>query len=77
MIANGKFVERSIPFDLFQSKRIRICFMTTRFTTMTRVVEAINTDLGRPLAAAVDSASVEIPIVGSINERSDWIGGET
>ena len=31
---------------------------------MTRVVSGINRDLGRPLAVAVDPASVEVPLIG-------------
>ncbi len=63
-IASGATVERSIPFDLFQSKRVRIVLRQPDFTTMTRVVTEINKDLNRPLAAAIDSASVEVPLIG-------------
>ena len=62
-IASGAIVERAIPFDLFQSKRIRVVLRQPDFTTMTRVVSEINGRLGRPLAVAVDSASVEIPLI--------------
>ncbi len=63
-IPEGAFVERSIPFDMFQSKRVRIVLREPDFTTMTHVVKGINGYLGRPLAVAVDAASVEIPLVG-------------
>ncbi len=62
-IAGGAIIERSIPFDLFQSKRVRIVLRDPDFTTMTSVVSQINAELGRPLASAVDSASVEIPLL--------------
>ena len=62
VVSNGGIVERSIPFDLFQSKRIRIALNEPDFTTMTRVVKQINLELARPLAAAMDAASVEVPI---------------
>jgi len=62
MIGFGATVERAIPFDLFQSQRIRIVLRQPDFTTMTRVVQAINRTLGEPLAAAIDSASVEVPL---------------
>ncbi len=65
IISRGASVERSIPFDLFQSKRVRIVLRKPDFTTMTRVVDAINSDLGRPLAVALDSASVELPLMGA------------
>jgi len=61
-IANGAIVERAIPFDLFQSRRVRVVLRQPDFTTVTRVVTKINQELGRPLAAAVDSASIEFPL---------------
>lgn len=64
-ISGGAYVERAIPFDLFQSKRIRIVLRQPDFTTMKHVVKAINSNLGKPLAAAIDGASVEIALVGS------------
>ena len=65
-IAGGAYVERQIPFDLFQSKRVRIVLREADFTTMTRLVTEINSYLGRPLAVAVDSASVEIPLLDNL-----------
>jgi flagellar P-ring protein precursor FlgI len=63
-IPEGAVVERSIPFDLFQSKRVRIVLRESDFTTMVRLVDAINQKLGQPAATALDSASVEVPLVG-------------
>lgn len=60
VIPAGATVERAIPFDLFQSKRVKITLREADFTTITRVVSAVNTTLGRPLAAAVDGGSVEV-----------------
>jgi len=65
-ISAGGTVERAIPFDLFQSKRVRIVLREPDFTTMTRVVTAINGRLGKPVASALDSASVEIPLMGDL-----------
>jgi flagellar P-ring protein precursor FlgI len=59
-IPEGAIVERSIPFDLFQAKRVRIVLRSADFTTMTRVVDGINRKMGKPVAVAVDSASVEV-----------------
>lgn len=64
-ITGGAYIERSIPFDLFQSKRVRIVLRQPDFTTMTRVVDSINQYVGRPLAVAVDASSVELPLVGN------------
>lgn len=60
IISAGATVERAISFDLFQSKKIRIVLREPDFTTMKAVVTAINQDFGRPLAAAIDSGSVEV-----------------
>ncbi len=61
-IPQGALVERSIPFDLFQSKKVRIVLRKPDFTTMTRVVAALNSRMGKPSAVAIDSAAVEIPL---------------
>jgi flagellar P-ring protein FlgI len=62
-ISEGATVERAIPFDLFQSQRVRIVLRQPDFTTMTRIVAIINNSLPSPLAVAVDAASVEVPLV--------------
>lgn len=72
VIASGGMVERSIPFDLFQSGRVRIVLREPDFTTMTRVVKKINDHLGRPIAIGVDGASVEVPLAAEY--RKDPIG---
>lgn len=61
-IPNGALVERSIPFDLFQSKKVRIVLRKPDFTTMTRVVSALNRRMGAPSAVAVDSGAVEVAL---------------
>lgn len=67
LVPDGATVERAIPFDLFQAQRVRIVLRQPDFTTMTRLVDAINSDLGKPIAVAIDSGSVEIPLVGAMN----------
>lgn len=68
-IAAGATVERALPFDLFQSKRVRVVLRTPDFTTVTRVVKRINEEFHRPLAVAVDGASVDIPLVGEFRRN--------
>lgn len=68
-VAQGASVERAIPFDLFQSQRVRVVLREPDFTTMTRVVREINLFLGEPLAKAIDSASVEIPLIGDHSQN--------
>lgn len=62
VIPSGALVERSIPFDLFQSKKVRIVLRRPDFTTMTRVVAALNRRMGKQTAVAVDSGAVEIAL---------------
>lgn len=66
IINSGATVERSIPFDLFQSQRIRIVLRRSDFTTVTRVVDTINRFMGEPLALALDGASIEVPLLGEL-----------
>lgn len=61
-IARGATIERSIPFDLFASGQLRIVLRTPDFTTVTRVQSAVERFMGQGRAAAVDSASVLIPL---------------
>jgi flagellar P-ring protein precursor FlgI len=59
-IPQGAIVERSIPFDLFQSRKVRVVLREPDFTTMNQVVHSINAAMGKPVALAMDSASVEV-----------------
>lgn len=65
-IAAGATVERAIPFDLFQSKRVRVVLREPDFTTVNNVVQQINSYMGRPLAVALDASSVEVPLAGDL-----------
>ncbi len=71
-IPQGASVERAIPFDLFQSNKIRIVLRSPDFTTMTRVVAALNRRIGKPAAVAIDSAAVEVPI--DVEARGNPVG---
>lgn len=62
VIPGGGLVERAIPFDLFQSKKVRIVLRKPDFTTMTRVVTALNRRMAKQTAVAVDSGAVEIAL---------------
>jgi flagellar P-ring protein FlgI len=61
-ISQGAIVERHIPFDLFQSEHLRVVLRQPDFTTMTRVITKINSELGIGMARALDSASLEVPL---------------
>ncbi len=58
-IPGAAIVERAIPFELFQSNKVRVVLRNPDFTTANRVVAALNKRLGRPAAIAVDSGAVE------------------
>ncbi len=62
VISGGGTVERAIPFDLFQSRKIRIVMREPDFTTVNNVTMQINNFMGRPLAVAVDGASIDLPL---------------
>lgn len=66
LISGGASVERAIPFDLFQAKRVRIVLREADFTTVNNLVGQINNFMGRPLAVAVDGSSVEVPLSGAL-----------
>ena len=67
VIPSGATIERAIPFDLFQSHKVRIVLRDADFTTVKNVVATINTSLGRPLAVAVDGASVEVQLTPDLS----------
>ncbi len=61
-IPNGATVEREVPFSLQGKKEITINLNSPDFTTMSRVVNAIDTMLEGPYARARDGATVNIKI---------------
>lgn len=71
-IPQGAIVERAVPFDLFQSRKVRVVLREPDFTTMTQLVHSINARMGKPVAVAVDSASVEVLL--DQNHLTDPVG---
>lgn len=61
-IPNGATVEREVPFSLQGKKEITLNLNSPDFTTMSRVVNAIDTLLAGPFAKAQDGATVNITI---------------
>jgi len=59
-IPNGALVERDASIDLRKLDRIALLVRTPDFRTTRDIAAAINQEVGRPLAAAVDSARVEL-----------------
>ena len=61
-IPNGATVEREVPFSIKGKKEIVLNLNSPDFTTMSRVVNAIDTMLAGPYAKARDSATVGVTI---------------
>ncbi len=62
VITGGATIERSISVDIFRSHSVRVVLREPDFTTMKRVVLALNYRLGAPLAVARDSGVVEVSL---------------
>lgn len=59
-IPSGAIVERGVPLDLAQMHTLSILLVDADFRTAETVTAAINRELGRPLAHAVDSRRIEL-----------------
>jgi flagellar P-ring protein FlgI len=59
-IPSGAIVERGVPLDLTQLRTLSILLDDADFRTAETVTEAINREIGRPLARAVDSRRIEL-----------------
>lgn len=61
-IPNGASVENEVPVSFFNKKNITLSLDTPDFTTIARMVAAIDTFLGEPHARAIDGATVDITV---------------
>jgi flagellar P-ring protein FlgI len=59
-IPSGAIVERGVPLDLAQLRTLSILLDDADFRTAETITEAINREIGRPLARAVDSRRIEL-----------------
>jgi flagellar P-ring protein FlgI len=59
-IPNGAIVERQVPLELKQMKKFSLLLDHEDFRTAERLAEAVNRDLKRPLARAVDSRRIDL-----------------
>jgi flagellar P-ring protein FlgI len=59
-IPSGAIVERAVPLDLAQMHTLSVLLDDADFRTAETVSDAINRELGRPLARAVDSRRIEL-----------------
>ncbi len=61
-IPNGAIVEREIPFELSQMKRIRLALRNPDFTTARRISRAINAFVGLPASRVTDPGTVVLTV---------------
>jgi flagellar P-ring protein precursor FlgI len=59
-LPGGAIVERPVPLELRQIKQFSLLLNEEDFRTAERLAEAVNRELGRPLAAAVDSRRIDL-----------------
>ncbi len=59
-IPSGAIVEREVPLDLTRMRTLSLLLNDADFATAETVAAAINRELGRPLAHAVDSRRIEM-----------------
>ena len=66
-IASGALVEREIPFNIAAQATLRLSLRNPDFTTARRMAEAINSNLGSPVAQATNPGTVTLtrPPAGS------------
>lgn len=61
-IPNGATVEREVPFSLDNKEELIINLFNPDFTTISRAVKAINTQMGENIAKAKDAQSIVIDV---------------
>lgn len=68
-IANGGIVEREIPFELADLRRMRISLRNPDFTTARRVSRAINAFVGIDTTKVLDPSTIEMTIPDNFTGR--------
>jgi flagellar P-ring protein precursor FlgI len=66
-IPNGGIVERDVAVDLGSQKRIALLLRDTDFRVSHDVADAINLEMGRPIASAIDGRRVELQTAAEPN----------
>ena len=61
-IPGGARIEREVPFVLDDLERVRLALREPDFTTASRIEQAINGALGRPVAAMNDSGTIVLDL---------------
>src|SRR2546426_2705013 len=62
-VANGALIEGEVGLQFNGREQIRMLLNTPDFTTSARLADTINTQLGAPVARAVDSGTIEVQVL--------------
>jgi flagellar P-ring protein precursor FlgI len=73
-IPDGATVERSVPSAFAASDELRLNLDTPDFTTVSRIVNAINRSYGAGTARAVDGGTVEVRVPQDPTQKVAWLG---
>jgi flagellar P-ring protein precursor FlgI len=73
-IPNGATVERSVRSSFASSDNLRLNLNTPDFTTVTRIVDAINHTYGSGTARAVDGGTVDVRVPRDPTQKVAWLG---
>ena len=73
-ISGGASVERAVASNLGENNQIRLELMQTDFTTVSRVVEAINNHFGPDIATALDGRVIRVRSPSSSDQRVAFLG---
>ncbi|MDR0933923.1 MAG: flagellar basal body P-ring protein FlgI [Burkholderiaceae bacterium] len=73
-ISNGATIERAVPGSVGAADGITLELMDTNFSTVTRMVEAINKHFGANTASAVNGRVVKVRAPQNTDERVAFIG---
>jgi flagellar P-ring protein FlgI len=65
-VPNGGLVERNVVVDLSSQKQIALLLRDADFRVSHDVADAINAEMGRPIASAIDGRRVELQTEGDI-----------
>lgn len=66
-VPNGGLVERDVALDLGGQKRIALVLRDTDFRASHDVADAINAEIGRPIASAINRRRVELQTAAEAN----------
>ncbi|MGZ9043116.1 MAG: flagellar basal body P-ring protein FlgI [Telluria sp.] len=73
-ISGGATVERAVASNLGENNQIRLELKETDFSTVSKVVEAINTHFGPDIATALDGRVIRVRSPSSSDQRVSFLG---